>query len=162
MDRYARERTPTRIVPSGATSTTTSVKCSAVSIFSMARCMSPRCSGVRVAPPPVTLYWPLSTWMLVLAAWNLNDEPLGVLGFSQRDAPRLVMSGRPLVPPQRRLAYPVPRTPRTPMRSCSTCRLPLTDTEHNVCCYHKQDTTVTWADCNKRFCDWLHREAGRR
>jgi ABC transporter substrate binding protein len=44
---YGRERTPTRMVPSGATSTTTSVKCSAVSTFSMARCSSPRCSGVR-------------------------------------------------------------------------------------------------------------------
>jgi hypothetical protein len=39
------------------------------------------------------------------------------------------------------------------MRSCSICRLPLTDAEDKVCCYHEQDTTVTWADVNKRFCD---------
>jgi hypothetical protein len=68
-------------------------------------------------------------------------------------------------PPQRLPASsrgPVPRRPRTPMRLCSICRLPITDTEDNVCWHHGRDTTVTWADGNRAFCDWLHREVGRR
>jgi hypothetical protein len=48
------------------------------------------------------------------------------------------------------------------MRWCSICRLSLTGTDDNVCWYHEQDTTVTRADGNKRFCDWLHRGVGRR
>jgi hypothetical protein len=56
----------------------------------------------------------------------------------------------------------VPHRPRTPTRWCSICRLPIMGTEDNVCWYHERDTTVTWADINKRFCDWLHRGAGRR
>lgn len=83
-ERYGWERTPTRMVPSGPTSTTTSVKCSAVSTFSIARFRSPRCSGVSVSPPPAMLYWPLSTWMLYwpLGTWTTNRS--GVLGLSHR------------------------------------------------------------------------------
>jgi hypothetical protein len=77
-------------------------------------------------------------------------------------------------PPQRLLAYaaasaaaasyprPVPRRPRTPMRLCLICRLPITATEDNVCWHHERDKTVRWADVNRAFCDWLHRGVGRR
>jgi len=57
---------------------------------------------------------------------------------------------------------PVPRRPRTSMRLCSICRLPILGGDDDVCWYHERDTTVGWADVNRAFCDWLHRGVGRR